>query len=71
MLPPQEIMCGVVDVVRANLGASQEQIVSTVLRLLGFKSTSVQLREVVHSVIRKLTETEILAHQGELLIIEN
>lgn len=41
MLPPQEIISGVIDVVRANFGASQEQIVSTILHLLGFKSTSV------------------------------
>jgi hypothetical protein len=70
MLPPQEIMGGVIDVVRANLGASQEQLVSTVLRLLGFKSTSVQLREVVQSAIRKLTASGMLAHQGELLMID-
>jgi very-short-patch-repair endonuclease len=69
MLPPQEIASGVIDVVRANLGASQEQIVSTVLRLLGFRSTSIQLREVVQTVVRRLTETGKLTRQGELLII--
>jgi hypothetical protein len=70
MLPPEEIAAGAIDVVRANLGATEEQIVSAVLRLLGFKSTSSQLREVVLTTIRKLTADGILVQQGDLLIVD-
>jgi hypothetical protein len=69
MLPVQEVRDGIIDVVRENFGATREQIVSTVLRLLGFKSTSSQLREVVQSAIEELTGLGTLAIQGELLVI--
>jgi hypothetical protein len=70
MLPPREIIAGIIDLVRANLGARQEQIVSTVLRQLGFKSTSDRLRDVVQTAIRKLIANGTLAQQGDLLIID-
>jgi hypothetical protein len=69
MLPPQEIREGVLQVVRANLGAGQDEVVQAVARLLGFKTTSAQLREVIESAIFVLIADGRLAQQGAYLVL--
>ena len=69
MLPPAEIRCGVADVVRENFGAREEEIVSTVLRRLGYATSSVNLREVVEAAIHKMRGSGQLAEHGDLLVL--
>ncbi|MBZ5601280.1 MAG: DUF3320 domain-containing protein [Acidobacteriia bacterium] len=69
MLPPQEIRVAVIQVVAANLGGHQDQVTLSVLRLLGFKSSSAQLREVVQSAIDALVIYGTLVQQGEYLVL--
>jgi very-short-patch-repair endonuclease len=68
MLPPAEMKAGVLRVVRANLGGSQDQVIGSVLRLLGFRSSSAQLRHVVQLAINDLIEEGFLERQGEYLV---
>jgi hypothetical protein len=51
MLPPQEIAVGITQVVKHNLGATEEEIVMSISRSLGFKATSGTLRKVISGVI--------------------
>ncbi len=71
MLPPQEVKEGVLHVVRDNLGGSQDEIAKMVSRLLGFKTTSTQLREIVLSAISALTEASLLVQRGDLLVLND
>ncbi|HZZ14565.1 MAG TPA: hypothetical protein VFE08_01235, partial [Candidatus Sulfotelmatobacter sp.] len=68
MLPPAEMKAGVLQVVRANLGGSQDQVIGSVLRLLGFRSSSAQLRYVVQLAINDLIDEGFLERQGEYLV---
>jgi very-short-patch-repair endonuclease len=53
-LPPQEIDAGIVDTVRANLGATIGELVLHVSRQLGYRSTSAQLRAVIEDRVASL-----------------
>lgn len=53
-LPPQEIAQAIINLIEVNFGAGREQLASEVARLLGFKSTSAQLREVIENEIQLL-----------------
>jgi very-short-patch-repair endonuclease len=68
MLPPAEMRVAIVEVVDANFGATSDQIVQSVSRMLGFKSTSQQLRELLLDLIRDMIEEGALARQGEILV---
>ena len=50
-LPPAEIEVAILEVLRTNFGATDEQIGLAVSRALGFKSTSGQLRDVITHVV--------------------
>lgn len=69
MLPPQEIKEGVLQVVRMNLGGSQDEVSQAVSRLLGFKATSAQLREVVQSAVTALISEGMLMQQGNYFVL--
>ena len=69
MLPPAEIRAGIEDVIRENFGAREEEIASTVLRRLGYATTSANLRDVVQTAIRKMRASGVLAEHGDLLIL--
>ena len=71
MLPPQEVKEAVLQVVRMNLGGSPDDIAHAVSRLLGFKATSAQLRDVVQIAISALVREEILVKRGDLLVFDN
>lgn len=66
-LPPQEIRKAVLVLVEANFGASHEQLPTEVARLLGFKSTSAQLREVIEPQIKELLKAGKLQEIGDHL----
>ncbi len=69
MLPPQEIKEGVLQVVRTNLGGSQDEVSLAVSRLLGFKATSAQLREAVQSAVTALISQGMLMQHGDYLVL--
>ncbi|TCV08992.1 AAA domain-containing protein [Samsonia erythrinae] len=70
MLPPQEIAVGIIDVVKNNFGATEEEIVMSISRCLGFKATSGALRKVITDVIEQLLFKGILLKE-DTLIVEN
>jgi very-short-patch-repair endonuclease len=69
MLPPGELREGIIDLVRANFGARQDEIVNTILRRLGYATTSVNLRDAVVKTIEKMLVSGSLAQHGELLLL--
>lgn len=68
-LPPAEIEIAILDVVRANFGASDEQVCSVVSRALGFKSTSSQLRDAIAEVRKAALARGWLVGRDGLLIL--
>jgi very-short-patch-repair endonuclease len=60
MLPPREVRSALVHVIRSHIGAEADEAVVQTVRLLGFKATSGQLRQVV------LQEVERLLASGQL-----
>ncbi|MCJ2020000.1 MULTISPECIES: hypothetical protein [unclassified Methylobacterium] len=69
MLPPTELRAAIQEVVTGSFGASAEEIVPAVARMLGFKATSAQLREVIGAQIEELTRDGRLTVQGSLLAV--
>jgi very-short-patch-repair endonuclease len=67
ILPPEEVMAAIVQVVEENYGAERDQLVQTVARLFGFSSTSSQLREVVEGALAELLESGSLRLDGPLV----
>ena len=68
MLPPQEIAVGIIKVVKNNLGATEEEVIISISRSLGFKATSGTLRKVISDIIKMLISTGILLKEDELLV---
>ena len=68
MLPPAEIREAVLHIVRTNFGATSDQVVQTVSRAVGFKSTSNQLREAIQKVVERATADGALVVQAGLLV---
>ncbi len=50
-LPPAELEIAVLEVVRTNFGATDDQICQAVARAVGFKSTSSQLRDLIAAAV--------------------
>jgi very-short-patch-repair endonuclease len=67
ILPPEEVMAAIVQVVDENYGAERDQLVQAVARLFGFGSTSSQLREVVEEALAELLESGSLRLDGPLV----
>ena len=67
ILPPEEIMVAIVQIVEENYGAEPDQLVQAVARLFGFGATSAQLREVVEGVLTELIESNRLRLDGRLV----
>lgn len=67
MLPPMEIKAAILQIVRPSLGATPEEIVHAVARLLGFKSTSAQLRDLIQSEVDESVREGRLVQRGLLL----
>jgi very-short-patch-repair endonuclease len=67
MLPPIEIRLAVIRFTEAHLGATSEEIVNGVSRLLGFKATSAQLRQIIESATNQSVLDGGLVQQGDVL----
>jgi very-short-patch-repair endonuclease len=67
ILPPEEVMAAIIQMVEQNYGAERDQLVQAVARLFGFGSTSSQLREVVEEALAELLESGSLRLDGPLV----
>lgn len=67
MLPPLEIEMAVLETVTRNFGASAEEVVLSVSRMIGFRSTSAQLRDLIQAVIGKMIDNAQLMSNGAIL----
>lgn len=70
-LPPHEIKKAVLALVEVNFGAGREQLAIEVARLLGFKSTSAQLRGVIDFHIQELLSAGQLQEAGDHLTLRD
>jgi hypothetical protein len=68
MLPPSEIRAAVFDVVRNNFGATSDQVVQAVSRMLGIKSTSAAVRDAIQKQIDDALEGGRLTTQAGIII---
>lgn len=69
MLPPAEIRVAVLGTVRANFGATKDQIVQAVSRAMGIRQTSAQVRGVIAEVVRAAVADGELVRQGDLVTV--
>ncbi|MEC3950151.1 DUF3320 domain-containing protein [Sphingobium sp. HWE2-09] len=68
-LPPAEIEAAIMETVRSNYGASEDQVCTVVSRRLGSKSTSTQMRDLISGVWNKAIEKEWLARRDGMLVL--
>ena len=69
LLPPQEIRAALMDLIRDAHGVYQDEAVTAVSRMLGFQSTSQQIRERIDQQICKLWEDGELISHGDMLTV--
>lgn len=69
MLPPEELERAILGVVAENFGATDEQIALAVSRMLGFKSTSSQLRSVIDAAVAAASAKQWLVRRDGLLVV--
>ena len=67
-LPPAELELAVLNVVRANYGATDEQVCMAVSRALGFKSTSGQLRDLIAEIVAAALKKQWIERRNGMLI---
>lgn len=67
MLPPAEIRTAVLEIVGANFGATEDQVVQAVSRAMGIKQTSAQVRGVIAKVVADAVADGSLIQQAELI----
>lgn len=67
MLPPAEIGQAILDIVKANYGASRSDLILAVSRGFGFASTSAQLRAVIEAEIDRSLQSNTIEDRGGLL----
>lgn len=67
-LPPSEIDSALIKVANDNLGATPEELVTTVSRRLGYKSTSPQLRRIILDRCEALVGAGRLKEKADLLV---
>lgn len=70
MIASQEIAAGIRQIIKNNLGATDDELVITVSRMLGFKSTSSTLRKVISDIIEKLVQNGTLC-RDQMMLVEN
>lgn len=71
MIAPQEIATGACEIVRNSLGATEDEIITSVSRMLGFKSTSSVLRRAISDVIeQEINNKRLIQHDGLIIIAE-
>ena len=69
MIPPSEIAVGLEQIVAGHLGATEDELILAVSRLIGFKATSAQLRTAIASVVAQLLKEGRLERQGTMLVV--
>lgn len=69
MIAPEEIAVGINAVVARNLGATDDEIISSVSRMLGFRATSSVLRKTISEVIEGLLNEGILRRENTMIIV--
>ncbi|MEN4887245.1 DUF3320 domain-containing protein [Enterobacter ludwigii] len=69
LIAPIEIASGAFDIVSASLGATEDEIITSVSRMLGFKSTSSVLRKVISDVIEQQIKDNHLKQLDGLIVI--
>jgi len=67
LLPPAELRVAALKFIEAHLGATVDETVNGMARMLGFKATSAQLRKVLEETVNGLCSERALLKQGELL----
>ena len=67
-LPPSEIEAALITVIRGGMGATSDQAVTGTLRMLGFKSTSAQLRQLFEAGIGRLSAQGKVIEQHGMLV---
>ncbi|ABS49108.1 MULTISPECIES: DUF3320 domain-containing protein [Yersinia pseudotuberculosis complex] len=70
MIASQEIAAGIRQIIKNNLGATDDELVITVSRMLGFKSTSSTLRKVISDIIEELVANGTL-YRDQMMIVES
>lgn len=70
MISSKEIAVGAIEIVKASMGATEDEIVTAVSRMLGFKSTSSVLKRVISDVIVQQIKDNQLKLKDGLLVIE-
>jgi very-short-patch-repair endonuclease len=68
-LPPTELEIAILEVVRINYGATDDQVMQSAARAVGFKSTSSQLRELLAEVIATAIKRSRLTRQSSMLVL--
>ncbi|WP_245493793.1 DUF3320 domain-containing protein [Mesorhizobium sp. M7A.F.Ca.AU.002.02.1.1] len=68
MIAQDEVAQGAMEVVKSNLGATEEEIATGVARMLGFKATSAQLRQLISAGVADLVAKGVLRSQDGLLV---
>jgi len=69
MLPPSELKVAAIMVVEASFGASREETIIGVARLLGFKATSGQLKAIIDKAIDDLVRQKTLSETDGVLSV--
>lgn len=67
-LPPAEIALAILDIVRANFGATRDQIVQAVSRSVGNKATSSTVREMIEGEVARLASAGRLIEQAGIFV---
>lgn len=70
MIAPHEVAAGALEIVKASLGATEDEIITAVSRMLGFKSTSSVLKRVISDVIKQQIRDNQLKEKDGLVVFE-
>ena len=68
LLPPAEIRAAALSFVERNLGATRDELIIGISRMLGFKATGAQLAQVLEAVILAIVAEGLLGRQGDRLV---
>lgn len=69
MIHPREIAAGITEVVSNNLGATEDEVVTAVSRMLGFRATGSALKQTIIDVINLCCDEGKLQVNDSLLVI--
>ncbi|MBU9808514.1 hypothetical protein J1785_01895, partial [Rahnella sp. SL6] len=69
-ISPEEISIGIVATISKSFGATHDELVISISRLLGFKSTSLLLRSNINDAIQTLINSNKIKLENGLLILQ-